>query len=626
MSAKRRVVGEYEKDPIEVSETMTTTTTKTTTTTTTKDRAQSNKGARRSGRAAPIDLCDDNATTTALGDRQFDKQFEVAKRRRGAQDRPLFDTDHDKDKNNNNKNNNNNDDDDDVQVLRHSKKPAVRSSAAAARAAAAAAAAVDDDDDDDDGGWIARSSLSTTAKGRAAQSRKPRAEAPVDASAEHSSLDVARSAAKKPAPVSSSSTSLAPQPKSPVAEPPPASTNSAQRGAKSKAVLLLDGTRHDDDDDDFASIERAASPDDSFEAAKKSPSSKLSKEERVARKRAADELKRAAKETKDRAKALKKAQPELLNTRVADDNDDDLESLSDLMTKIADKPVASSAPPPPVAPLQADVAAATSLHTSIWEMAEDSAAAAATAAAAASTARTAAASGGKKAPSKRPASGKPAASPSSKKAAPVARVAAPTKQPVFIEPSSESPPVAAATTDAEVSDSLDDFLSTAKKPAALRPPFRPGHDGMVDVDLICKSDGEKIYGSTDRVMSGDLACERMAAFRAGGRQRGRLAGTVSTGYFTHQGRERMTELLMKRYKTPENSALFGGNDNVVKLVLYVLLPELALTLLTVACGSTITRAQALSFLENPPDAEASNERILAAARGAKSKVAKSATK
>jgi len=397
-------------------------------------------------------------------------------------------------------------------------------------------------------------------------------------------------------------------------------TSPSMRAARSKVVNLVES---DDDDDDFPpKKKRASAADDDDDDFQQGETKRLARE-------AAEAEKAAAREMKARAAEFKKANPNLLSTRIGDDEDDDEmnECLSDIMDKKKKKksppakkapkksarPAAAAAatttPPPPSTEVASSAPTAVA---SLWNLSAPDAAAPPK-------------RGAKKAPPKQTAAqtllasiaGSTPPRPSPGKAAPVQKFGmAPFDDDDVVEPSPALATTASAT--GEASDELDEVF--AKPAPTALPPFRAGHDRYVNVNKVLESSGSRVFVNTDKVILGRCKSERFDDFMAGGKRRSALAATAKTGYFTPEGRKQMIDMLKERYKTPENDVRFRGGANTMKVITDVLLPELAITILAFACDKVEYEA-ARAYCENPVITDAEADLYLQEARGVGSRVA-----
>ena len=419
-------------------------------------------------------------------------------------------------------------------------------------------------------------------------------------------------------------------------------TSPSMRAARSKVVNLVES---DDDEDDFPPSTKkkrasaaADDDDDDFQEVvdKQAHQKELSETKRLAReaeRAAAEAEKAAAKEMKARAAEFKKANPNLLSTRIGDDEDDDEmnEGLSDIMdkkkvppAKKAPKKSARSAaaaattatPPPPPKP-STEAAWTTSAPTavaSLWNLSAPDAAAPPK-------------RGAKKAPPKQTAaqtllasiagSTPPRPSPGKKAAVQKFGLTPFDDDDDVAEPSPAPAKTANAVGDV-ASDELDEVF--AKPAPTALPPFRAGHDRYVNVNKVLEYSGSRVFVNTDKVIFGHCKSERFDDFLAGGKRRSALAATAKTGYFTPEGRKQMIDMLKERYKTPENDVRFRGGANTMKVITDVLLPELAITILAFACDKVEYEA-AKAYCENPVITDAEADLYLQEARGVGSRVA-----
>jgi hypothetical protein len=162
-------------------------------------------------------------------------------------------------------------------------------------------------------------------------------------------------------------------------------------------------------------------------------------------------------------------------------------------------------------------------------------------------------------------------------------------------------------------------LPAVAAPASLLAPQKmllPRYRARGNITVAAISNHPAFFGRTDRIMDGSAACARMDAFLKGGRFRRALADrSTATGNLGVTNVNEMRRLLKERYATPENDERFEGALNTLRLIDYVLLPELAVVLVMHACGGDIAEEKAVELLERPIVSEAERRRVLAEARG-----------
>jgi hypothetical protein len=164
--------------------------------------------------------------------------------------------------------------------------------------------------------------------------------------------------------------------------------------------------------------------------------------------------------------------------------------------------------------------------------------------------------------------------------------------------------------------------SAASRPASSAPllaPRRlllPRYRARGNITVAALSNHPAFFGRTDRIVDGSAACARMDEFLKGGSARRALADRCDLGNLGETNISEMRRLLKERYATPENDQRFDGALNTLRLIDFVLLPELAIVLVMHACGDKITEEQAVELLEQPIVSEAERMRLVAEARGA----------
>jgi hypothetical protein len=138
--------------------------------------------------------------------------------------------------------------------------------------------------------------------------------------------------------------------------------------------------------------------------------------------------------------------------------------------------------------------------------------------------------------------------------------------------------------------------SSERRELTFLPAFRRG------IRLAELSKQRSFYGRTDSIVGGWARppSERLALYKSGSNKaRARLKyAFLQCAYFTQDDSNGMLDLLMARYANAEAAQRLGVEmPEVVNIVHDVLLPELLIELVQVACGcETTTREQAIEFL------------------------------
>jgi hypothetical protein len=154
--------------------------------------------------------------------------------------------------------------------------------------------------------------------------------------------------------------------------------------------------------------------------------------------------------------------------------------------------------------------------------------------------------------------------------------------------------------------------------SAPPPPFLPEHCNGINVNALLKEGACLV--TIDGILSGATKSARMDAFEQGGRARRDLSQTIATGYFSTANVNTLLDALQKRYVTEANIERFSGNLNVMRVIGDVLLSELVVELMRLACGETITREKALYYVEHPIITDADRAKAIAEARGSRSRI------
>jgi hypothetical protein len=148
----------------------------------------------------------------------------------------------------------------------------------------------------------------------------------------------------------------------------------------------------------------------------------------------------------------------------------------------------------------------------------------------------------------------------------------------------------------QVSHGNSPSASAERGELTFLPAFRRG------IRLSELSKQRSFYGRTDSIVGGWAAppSERLARFKSGSnkaRKSLRFA-FLQCAYFTNGDRRKMLDLLMARYANEAAAQQLNVQMHVVNIVHGVLLPELMIELIRVACGGeTVSRAQAIEFLD-----------------------------